>query len=139
LTRTDQRRWDQEIREAFTEARRQLATLRTIVGNTRLAAHWSNNEDEILSNYQKVLAIRDQLGDIADSLRVVADDNAVQTFNATTDLATEFAKQFTVKDGQVTYTVETVRATTVPPFSEVEEALLLAVKNTLKTPDDWKT
>jgi hypothetical protein len=116
LKRTDQRRWDQEIREAFTDVRGELASMRTIVGNTRLAAHWSNNEDEMLRNYQKVEAIRAHLGAIADSLRVVADDNLIQKFNATTDLATDFAKQFGVKDGRVAYTVETVRATAVPPF-----------------------
>jgi hypothetical protein len=138
LTRADQRRWDQEIRDAFSTVRGHLASLRTVVGNTRLAAHWSNNQDEMLKNYQQTITITNELAAIADSLRVVADDDLIEKFNAATQLAIAFLAQFSPVDGRVTYTVETVNSTKIPDYEAVEKDLLAAVKQAIKTPDDWK-
>ncbi|MBN2447244.1 MAG: hypothetical protein JXO22_10985 [Phycisphaerae bacterium] len=137
LTRQDQRQWNQEIRDAFAKSRDQLRILRGVVGNTRLAAHWSNNEDEMVENYQSALAIKERLAATADSLRAIADNDVVEKFNAATALTEGFIKQFSVKEGRVTYTKETVNSTKVPDYEGVEEALLSAVKAALKTPTDW--
>jgi hypothetical protein len=139
LQRLDERQWNGEVREAFTDARTHLATFRTVVGNTRLAAHWSNNADDMVKAYQQLLAIVDQLTAIRDRLRVITKDELVQTFTAAIDLVQEFVKQFGVTDGHVTYTVETVRSTKVPDHKRVEEAMLESVRTALKTPTTFPT
>lgn len=139
LRRLDERQWNGEIREAFTDARKHLAAFRTVVGNTRLAAHWSDNADEMVKAYQQLLAIVDQLTATRDRLRVIAKDELVQTFTAAIDLVQDFVSQFGVIDGQVTYTVETVRSTKVPDHKSVEEAMLESVRTALKTPTTFPT
>lgn len=86
LTRQDQRQWNHEIRDAFAKARDQLRILRGVVGNTRLAAHWSNNHDEMVENYQGALAVRDAPAATADSLRAIAEEDVIEKFNAATTL-----------------------------------------------------
>ena len=71
-------------------------------------------------------------------MRVVADDDLIEKFNAATQLAIAFLAQFSPVDGRVTYTVETVNSTKIPDYEAVEKDLLAAVKQAIKTPDDWK-
>jgi hypothetical protein len=139
LQRLDDRQWNGEIRDSFNEARNHLATFRTIVGNTRLAAHWANNAESMVTAYQQLLAIIDQLTAIRDRLRVFAKEDLIQTVTAAVELVEGFVKQFVVADGHVTYTVETVRSTDVPNSKSVEEALLQAVRSALKTPTTFPT
>ena len=139
LRRLDERQWNGEIRKAFTDARNNLATFRTVVGNTRLAAHWTNNAEQMVDSYQKLLAIVDQLTAIRDRLRVIANPELVQASTAAIDLVQQFVKQFGVTDGHVTYTVETVGSTKVPNYESVEEAMLVSVRTALKTPPTFPT
>jgi hypothetical protein len=136
LRRADQRQWNEEIRASFVKARAQLNRFRDLVGNTRLHAHFAENREDMISFYQQITDVRAQLIAIKDDLRVVAEDDLVDAFDAAPELVLGFLKQFSAEGDHVTYTPETVKTTKVPDYEQVEESMLQAVRNALKTPDE---
>jgi hypothetical protein len=136
LRRADQRQWNEEIRTSFVKARAQLNRFRDLVGNARLHAHFAGNREDMISFYQQITDVRAQLTAIKDDLRVVAEDDLVNAFDTAAELVLAFLKQFSVERDHVTYTPETVKTTQVPDYEQVEESMLRAVRNALKTPDE---
>ncbi|QLL08989.1 hypothetical protein [Mycobacterium vicinigordonae] len=136
LKRADQRLWNEDIRSSFVAARAQLNKFRTLVGRTRLSAHFSHNREEMISLYQQLTDVRAQLIAINDDLRIVADDDLVSAFNPAAELVLGFLKQFSVEGDHVTYKPETVNSTKVPDYAQVEQTMLQAVRTALKTPSE---
>jgi hypothetical protein len=134
LQRLDQRQWNEDIREAFKTARVLLTKFRWVVGDTRLYAHFADNRDDMTSFYNQLIELQSELAGIRDDLRIIAEDDLVDAFDAGVEMIRDYIGQFGVEGDHVTYKVETVKSTKPPDWDGLEERMLAAVKAALRTP-----